>query len=224
MLLLWFAPHVIAQSDWRVTVETDSMTDKVKRTAVVTNEDGHSLSVYRGPGEAAWVLFSLGKSSFDTLAPRRAPIYRVDKNEPHDLERARTITARGIGLSLYAWEPRWVNFFIWHGKEAEGRAGALRELMSGQTVVFRYTLGSGGYKETTFPLLGAAQAIADALGITAATNPDLEAAATAYRSAIVGATARCQQDMPRIRICLDRVAACNKLAGHDLQALQQCLH
>lgn len=221
--LLLAVSEALAQGDWRVTTEIDSMSDRVKRSATIVNGDGHSLSVYRGPGEAAWVLLSLGKSSFDTLAPRRAPIYRVDKNEPNDLESDRQLTESGLGLTLYAWEPRWVNFSIWHGKEAEGRSVKLRELMSGKRVVFRYTLSTGGYKETTFSLAGAGPAIAEALGIAATEDPEVAAAASAYRTEYVSASKRCQQDMPRIRACFERVRACNKQAQGDLKTLQKCL-
>ena len=225
-LLLTFAcfvNHAFAQSDWRMLTEIDSMTDKIKRSATTVNADGHTLSVYRGPADATWVLFSLGKTSFDTLAPRRAPMFRVDGNEPHDLDSDRQLTERGLGLKLYAWEPRWINFSIWHGKEAEGRSVKLRELMTGQKVIFRYTLSTGGYKETTFSLAGASPTIAEALGISAVESLEVEAAAVAYRSELLAASKRCQQDMRTFRTCFERVTACEKKAERNLKVLQECL-
>lgn len=222
-ILLLVVNQAVAQTAWNVTSTTDAMTDKIKRQATTVNGDGHTLSVYRGLNDAAWVLFSLRQASFDQISPSRAPVFRVDKNPPHDLDGERKITDQKLGIQLYAWEPKWINFSIWHGKEAEGRSVQLRQLMSGQSVVFRYTLSTGGYKDTTFTLTGAGPAIADALGITPTPNQELEAAAQAYRSELVAATNRCQQDMPNFRTCFARVSACGKAAHQDLTTFKDCL-
>lgn len=199
------------------------MTDKVRRSATTVNAAGHILSVYRGPGESVWALFSLSKSSVDTLSARRAPIYRVDKNEPQDLDDERKLTDARLGLTLYSWEPRWVNFQLWHGKEVEGRSEAFTQIVAGKSVVFRYTLFTGGFKETTFSLVGAGPAIAEALGISLNVNPAIEAAVTAYRSEMLQASKRCQQDMSTFRACFERVKACDQKAHRDLGVLQECL-
>jgi len=221
-LLLATTP-VFGQGLWRLTTETDAMTDKVKRSASTVNSQGHELSIYRGPNDAAWVLFSLGKSSFDTLSPKQGPMYRIDKLQPHDLDSVRRMSERGLGLDLYRWEPRWINFSIWHGKEAEGRSLILKELMSGQSVVFRYYLGTGGYKETSFSLEGAAPVIAEALGISLAADPAAEASAEAYKTELLSASRKCQQDMRTFRACFERVTACEKKAQRNLKVLQECL-
>lgn len=221
-LLLISAP-VFAQSGWRVASETDAMTDKVKKSAMVRNEQGHELSVYRGPNGAAWVLFSLAQSSFDTLSPGQAPIYRVDKLQAHDLDSSRRLSGRGLGLDLYRWEPRWVNFSIWHGKEDEGRSVQLAELMSGQSVVFRYFVGTGGYKETSFTLVGAATTIAEALDISPIPDPAVEAKAEAYKGALSAASTQCRQDMGTLSQCIARVTACQRKAQRNLELLQECL-
>jgi len=221
-LVLATAP-AFAQGVWRLKAETDAMTDKVKRTATTTNDQGHELSIYRGPNDAAWVLFSLGKSSFDTLSPKQAPVFRVDKLQPHDIDSDRRLSAGGLGLDLYRWEPRWINFSIWHGKEAEGRSAKLKELMTGQGVVFRYYLSTGGYKETSFSLEGAEPVIAEALGISRIADPTQEAAADAYKTELLAASRRCREDIRTFRTCFERVTACEKKAQRDLKVLQECL-
>lgn len=223
LALLLVTTPAFGQGVWRLIAETDAMTDKVKRSASTVNSQGHELSVYRGPNNAAWVLFSLGKSSFDTLSPKQGPMYRVDKLQPHDLDTDRRMTELRLGLDLYQWEPRWINFSIWHGTGAEGRSVKLRELMAGQTVVFRYYLGSGGSRETSFSLEGAGPVIAEALGIKLEGDPAVEAAAEAYKAELLAASRKCQQDMSMIRVCFQRVTACEKKAQNDLMMLQECL-
>ena len=221
--LLFAVGPVFSQGAWRLTTETDAMTDRVKLSATSVNDQGHELSIYRGPKDAAWVLFSLGRSSFDTFSPKQAPMFRVDKFQPHDLDGDRRLSERGHGLDLYRWEPRWINFSIWHGKELEGRSVKLKELMSGQSVVFRYYLGTGGYKETAFSLEGAAPVIAEALGISLKTELAIEAAAEAYKTELLAASKRCQQDMRTFRTCFERLKACEKNAQRDFKVLQECL-
>lgn len=148
-------------------------------------------------------------------------MYRVDKNEGHDLETERRVTERGLRVPLYAWEPKWVNFRVWHGRETEGRSRDLKELMTGSSVVFRYFLSTGGYKETTFSLAGAGPAIADALGI--ALYPDSEARAGAFRAAHRGAFRTCRQDMRTFRACFERLASCERQAQRQVEAFEECM-
>jgi hypothetical protein len=222
-LVLASAP-AFAQGTWRLTAETDAMTDRVKRSATTVNEQGLELSVYRGPKDAAWVLFSLGKSSFDTLSPTRAPIFRVDKLQPHDLDSDRRMSERGLGLDLYRWEPRWINFSIWHGREAEGRSVELKELMSGQSVVFRYYLGTGGYKETSFALVGAAPVIAEALGISEQLKSGSLQRTESMEEALRNAGKGCEQNAVRedFSVCFARAKSCATKADGDVRQFHLC--
>jgi hypothetical protein len=195
-----------ASAGWTVKTWTDSMTDRVKREASVANDAGHRLSVYRGPDGAAWVTFSLASPPLDTIAPRPALIYRIDKYAPHDLESDRVLTESKLGLRLYAWEPGFVNFVVWHGKEDQGRSRALNELMTGANLIVRFHLGTGGYRETSFPLDGASPAIAEALGIALLADPEREAAAKAFNDALLEANSACtayaqQRRLDDLRVC-----------------------
>lgn len=58
-----------ASASWKVETKTDSMTDQTKKSAVVVNEQGHSLSIYRHSSGAAWANFSLSDGSIDLLSP-----------------------------------------------------------------------------------------------------------------------------------------------------------
>jgi phosphoribosylformylglycinamidine (FGAM) synthase-like amidotransferase family enzyme len=71
----------------------------------------------------------------------------------------------GLGIHAYEWEPKWVNFLIWHGNENESIAKDLVHLMKGKRVVFRYYLSTGGHKDTSFTLKGSVSAITSAIGI-----------------------------------------------------------
>jgi len=212
-----------AHASWNVETKTDSMTDEIKKTAKIVNAEGHSLSVYRLPSGAVWANFSLSNQSLDQLSPQKPPAFRVDKNEPHDIADEKRLQEMGVGVQAFAWEPKWVNFLIWHGKESEGRSKTLDQLMQGKSVVFRYHLFTGGYKETTFSLDGAGPAIASALGISVEADKATAERADEFKRAYLAASKTCQKDMSTFRACFEKVNSCRKQSNNDLATFQQCM-
>lgn len=214
---------VTAFASWKVETKTDSMTDQIKKSAVVVNEQGHSLSIYRHPSGAAWGNFSLSNGSLDQLSSQKPPVFRIDKNAPHDVADEKRLQEMGVGVQAYAWEPKWVNFLIWHGNESEGRSKTLDQLIQGKTIVFRYYLFTGGHKETTFSLDGAGPAIANALGISVEVDKATAERQEEFKGAYLAASKTCQQDMKTFRACFEKVNSCRKQANNDVAAFQQCL-
>src|SRR5690606_32981434 len=106
-------------------------------------------------------------------------VYRVDKHAAVELHESRNL--RSLGIRVYEWEPKWVNFRIWHGRLDEGLSTGLVQIMTGQQLVVRYFLGTGGYKDTEFSLTGSSQAISGALGIPANIDPNTQARKQAFR-------------------------------------------
>lgn len=193
------------------------MTDQKKVIAHVVNEQGHKFSVYRlGPSGPVWANFSIANTSFDQLAADKPIMYRIDKNAPHTVERDSAMEEL-IGTRLSDWEPKWINFLLWHGTEQDGRASALVELMEGQILTVRYHLFTGGYRDTRFALDGAGPAIASALGISQYPDPSIERIAKAAREALL----QCSH-MPDLEKCANRVAECRDQAKDMVESFQQC--
>lgn len=160
-----------APGQWAVRTSTDSMTDAVTKTAYVANADGFEFSVYLVPDRGdivgnAWFNFSLPTASRDTLHPGKVILYRIDKWPPVDVSRQISTGRDFPDIPLIEAAPKWVSFrallLTSHGAEH-----TIRQFQRGTTLVVRYFLPTGGYKETTFSLTGARAAIAAALGITA---------------------------------------------------------
>lgn len=213
----------IASASWKVETRTDSMTDQTNKYAYVINEQGHSFSLYRYPNGTVWANFSLSNGSIDQLSSQKPPLFRVDKNEAHEVSNDKLLQEMGVDIQTYAWEPKWVNFLIWHGKEDEGRSKTLSQLMHGKTVVFRYHLFNGGYKETTFSLDGAGPAIAKALEISLEIDKAVAERQEKFKIAYLAASKKCQQDMKTFRVCFMKVSSCRKHANNEVSAFQQCL-
>lgn len=221
--LLSLLTMATASASWKVETKKDAMTDETKKSAVVVNKQGHSLSIYQHSNGAVWANFSLSNGSFDQLSPQKPPVFRVGKNEPHDMADDKQVQEMGVGLHTYEWEPKWVNFRIWHGKESEGRSKALDQFMHGDTVVFRYYLFTGGHKETTFSLVGAGSAIASALGISVDVDKATAERQEEFNRADSAASTACQQDVNTYLVCFEKVGWCRKQAKKDVAAFQHCL-
>lgn len=204
--------------------ETDAMTDEARKEVVTRNGAGHSLSFYR-VGRAIWMNFRLAGSSSDVLG-NPAPMYRVDKNKPVDLEGMRRLQ-QDIDRTLptlYAQEPKWFNERVWHGDGLPGEG--LRRFLSGQTVVIRcYHLFTGGYKDTSFSLVGLGAAMKTAFDIDADVDPAAIEDDRALRVAFSERLKACHADhggTPQLQTCRERALACVK-ASQSAAAFEMCL-
>ena len=131
-------------------------------------------------------------------------MYRVDRNEPVNLERMKKTHKMGLGIQAYEWEPKWVNFLMWHGKEDEGIANDLVQIIQGDTIVFRYYLTTGGSKDTSFTLNGAASAISEAIGINSNIDDSAQQQADKFRKALTAESKKCRQNMSTFKSCFQR--------------------
>ena len=112
---------------------------------------------------------------------------------------------------------------IWHGKENEGIADNLVQLMEGERVVFRYYLSTGGYKDTSFTLKGASSVIAEAIGINAKIDHATQQQADEFKRALIAESKRCRNNMSTFKECFSKVNDCRNQAGRDVDKFQSCL-
>lgn len=186
-----------AEAKWEFHEEIDAMTDENKKSAVVLNDSGHKLSIYRIPETGqVWANFQISSQSTDQLDPELPPKLRIDKNEPIDLANTRTtdefLRRYEVGAA-FDWKPKWVNFLIWHGQYEEGLSKILIQLMTGENAVVRYYLFTGGYKDTRFSLANAATSISQALMIPSIVDIEQQKALAAYKSLYRDEAVRCDQ-------------------------------
>ncbi len=155
-------------AEWEIKREVDSMTDEEKISAVLFNGEGYKLKLYTLDSGEFFCTFSLPADSLDVLSHSQSPIYRVDKNEPCDLNLQakwqKKLNEMGIETKMYQQEPKWCNFNLSRKLDkVEDIGGALEEFAKGERIVFRYWLFTGGYKETSFIISGADKVISEVL-------------------------------------------------------------
>lgn len=199
---------------WEVISHIDAITDAEVRRARIRNDEGHTFTISRLQSGDAQAIFRLSNRTLDQLSSERLPVLRVDKNAPVELSALRA-------ARLASWEPKWVYFVI-------GQSGRpitqsiLASLMSGEQVLIRYFLFTGGYKDTVFHLNGARAAIADALGMP---NPDgpLPPSADAQRRQHE-AQAACENELGVAKDdCYSKVADCTNWYEGNPNAFRQCV-
>jgi hypothetical protein len=144
-----FAQPAIAQ--WRVAQETPAGTDNRIDIAIVENDSGHSLRLFSDETRNVRATFTI-RGGFDTIDPSVCPTYRVDKRVPE-----RVTFEEGRCRIL----PKQAEFTL--GKTGQGRNRKLHRIMNGGSIIFRYRLGGGNYRETRFTLRGSKFALTTAV-------------------------------------------------------------
>lgn len=140
-----------AAAQWRVGQESPTGSTKRIDVAVVENDSGHRLRIFSDDARNVHGIFEIG-GGFDTIDPGVCPTYRVDKREPQRV-------AFGEGRCQIL--PKQAEFTL--GRTYEGRNERLRRIMNGSNIVFRYRLGGGNYRETSFTLRGSMYALTTAV-------------------------------------------------------------
>ena len=229
MLLGLIVSFGTSADQWTVKTTTDSMTDEVKAKATVTNSNGYTLSVYRARVNIAdkgsvWVNFLLPDESLDVLSGSKSIMYRIDKNPPQTVDVSNRL--RSLGIVDAEVEPKWINFLIWHGQDRDGRNDAINGLMRGNSIVIRYSLFTGGYKETSFQLsnAGSGAAIASALGIGEKVDPETERAIREVHDAGVMDLKACPKALSARLKCSQKVSGCMKSAENDISHYRKCMN
>jgi hypothetical protein len=147
---IFFAGMLLAGpafAQWRVTQEKPAGIGKSINVAMVENDSGHRLRLFNGEAQNMRGIFTIG-DGFDTIDPGVCPTYRVDNREPR-----RVIFEEGRCRIL----PKQAEFTL--GKTGQGRNRQLHRIMNGGSIIFRYRLAGGHYRETTFTLRGSKYAL-----------------------------------------------------------------
>ena len=236
--ILLISGSMTARADWRVQSGTDAITDREEKIAEVRNQRGYRFGVYRVERGEVFAIFELPSNLVGSIDHDRPMHLRIDKNEPHEENGAyNELRERLTGEKIFYWEPGFVNFVIWHGKQDKGIARVIDELMAGDQLLIRYPVGTGGTRDVSFSLSGSKPAITEALELT--DDPAVKARAMAAKKAnkglgdkafkrgniIIEYNEGCLKESGSERsACTGKYLDCAKsYPGPDWQGLQSCL-
>lgn len=210
-----------AWAQWQFSEHKDAMTDEVTKAAIGRSAAGHVLQVYRVKGGAVWATLSIPESVFHQFAHDGPVTTRIDSNPPQEFgDRSRALA--GLGLpSMWSWKPKFVSFLVWHGKDSNGRARFISELLNGDRLLVRYRRAADAPFDVEFKLDGAQAALMQALDIPATPSPDDIASAAAARQSALALDAALDRCRPLDRLasaCLAEVRKCLGVADHTARA------
>jgi hypothetical protein len=198
-----------ARAEWARGEAVDPETGDALSGVTGTNGAGYALVLARDESGGVRAIFRLPAASRDFLAQSEPPRVSIDGAPPS------RVPPGAAGLT-------WVSFPVWNGA-GEALTGLLREIMQGKTLSVAYSLHGGGYKETSFQLTGAGEAIAAAFGLRAVVGDDEIRAAAALENALFAAAERCGAEKGKKRErCLAALRACAAEAKTS-DELRSCL-
>ena len=178
-----FSSSAFAQ--WQIERFSQNDAQAEMQSAMVRNEDGFELAIFKTSEGIVWLDFSLSDNSFDELSQNELPIFQIDDQKPVKMIRGFTATIvpadegieaivvndsetistdRDFSVDHIIAErlPERVICPIWQG-DSRPHLGTVDALLNGKKINFTYTLVDGTEGQTSFGLDGAKDAISKAI-------------------------------------------------------------
>lgn len=172
-------------ADWEIETFTHGATGSKTQSAMVRNDDGFELAVFKTDEGYVWLDFSLSDYTFDEFAQLPLPRFQIDDFKPVQLLRgfvativpedegiaavivsdSETIsTARDFNINHIVSErlPERVIAPIFQGA-SRPHLDTIKQLSTGKQIIFSFTLLDGSKGETMFSLKGAKEALESVL-------------------------------------------------------------
>lgn len=153
-----------ARVQWYVEVLTDPISKQPILEARVLTQDGYGFKLMRLNDNSIWGEFDLPRSSQAMLTSDQLPVYRVDRNDPIDLEELKKLET-GSEPTLYRIAGRAIQFIIWGDARQGFIPPMLRQMMLGENIYVTYYTILGEQLQAELTLRRANQAIAQFLKV-----------------------------------------------------------
>jgi len=178
-----FSSSVFAQ--WQIETFSQGVNQNEIRSAMIRNEEGFELAIFKTTEGIIWLDFSLSDNNFDQLSQNELPIFQIDDKKPVKMIRGFTATIvpanegieaivvndnetistdRDFSVNHIIAErlPERVICPIWQGNDRP-HLGTVESLLNGEIIDFKYTLLDGTKGQTSFVLDGAKETISTAI-------------------------------------------------------------
>lgn len=154
LVSLLFSVSVIHAADWNTITHNDLDSDTLTSVAIVKNNQGFTLEIYKDSVNAIRARFSLGNNLI-SFPDNFCPTFQIDKGSPKN---------RSINDAPCLSDDTWAEFILGYVENNHVESDSIAGLMNGVNLRFRFMLKNGDYRETLFSLLGSKRAMSTALG------------------------------------------------------------
>ena len=153
-LALGLALFPASAADWNIVTHSDMDTNVTTSVAIVENDEGYSLEIYKDSVDAVRARFSMAQGLL-RFPENFCPTFQIDKG---------TARNRSINDAPCLSGNNWSEFILGYVVNGAVESKAISGLMNGVGLRFRFRLENGDYRETLFSLTGSKRAISTALG------------------------------------------------------------
>ena len=143
-----------ADAQWVVANQHLEDAGAVAAIARITNTDGYTLDIYKDGVGAIRGRFSM-YAGLVAIADRSCPTFQIDKQPPGN---------RSINDAPCLSSRRWTEYILGYVVDKKLKSNYVHSLLNGNSIVFRFRLAAGDYRETEFSLLGSKRSIMTAIG------------------------------------------------------------
>jgi hypothetical protein len=152
-------------ADWRVSKDTDLMTDKTILRASIEAETGESLTIMQRDDKSIWAFFKLANAN--TFSVDERLLLRVDKNEPTEYNRDFQDLTIELGKPMYNWEwnPNLIAFRIGGGTKDGDCNVTLKQLHNGKKLVIRHRPNKSTFRDVVFSATNGKVALQEVLDV-----------------------------------------------------------
>ena len=160
-VLLWL-PALPVMAEWNIVTHTNIDNNFQTAVAHTENNDGYSLEIYRDGNGAVRSRFSMS-NNLNRLDGKMCPTYQVD---------SRPAQNRSVNDAACIAHQKWSEFVLGYIIDNKVTSTLLHTIMNGNKITYRFALGTHGYAETSFSLIGSKRTLTEALGADVAVLTD----------------------------------------------------
>ena len=151
---LIFALVPVSAAEWNIIMHNDMDTNTVTSVAIIKNETGYTLEIYKDSVDAVRARFTLSRDLI-RFPDDFCPTFQIDSGEP---------TNTSVNDAACLSGDIWAEFILGYVENGSINSSAVVGLMNGVGLRFRFLLENGDYRETLFSLSGSKRAMSAALG------------------------------------------------------------
>ena len=153
-LCLVFSAATIKAAEWNTITHSDMDSNTMTSVAIIENDDGYTLEVYKDSVNAVRARFTLAKELI-SLPANFCPTFQIDSGPAKN---------RSVNDAPCLTDKTWAEFILGYIENGQVTSSAIAGIMNGVTLKLRFMLENGDYRETLFSLRGSKRAMSAALG------------------------------------------------------------
>ncbi|NKB37166.1 MAG: hypothetical protein GKR93_08325 [Gammaproteobacteria bacterium] len=160
-LCLTIACAVVSAAEWNTITHSDMDSNTTTSVAIIENDDGYTLEVYKDSVNAVRARFTLAKELI-SFPKNFCPTFQIDNGQPKN---------RSINDAPCLADKTWAEFILGYIESGQVTSSAIAGIMNGVSLKLRFMLENGDYRETLFSLRGSKRAMSAALGAGISVSP-----------------------------------------------------